>query len=183
RQTAEHHHWQHAAERHALIHVQQRGVTDRERDRPFTHAACHNWQNDKEENLERLKTERQTNAHPDNHADNFTAQHREEDAQEALNQHRAVHAHDAADNDAAYVEIENVGGFVKLRRGFHHHVRQQAIIDQRGRDEGGANRRRAELADNRQAFAKLTAGKAEEGQRRHHHHNVARQFSAQTING
>ena len=183
RQTAEHHHRQHASERNALVHMQQGGIADGKRDRPFSYAARHNRQNDEEEDLERLKTQRQADAHPHQHADDFAAQHREEDAQEALNQHRAVHAHDAADNNAADIEVENVGGFVELGGGLDHHVRQQAIIDQRGRDKGGANRRRAELADNRQAFAKLTAGKAEEGQRRHHHHDIARQFSAQAING
>ncbi|SAJ26225.1 Uncharacterised protein [Enterobacter cloacae] len=182
RQAAEHHHRQHAAERHALIHMQQGGIADRERDRPFPDAARHDRQNDKEEDLERLEAQRQPNTHADNHADDFTAQHREEDAQEALDQHGAVHTHDAADDNAADIEVENIGGFIEFGRGLNHHVRQQAVIDQRGRDKGGANCRRTELADNRQAFAEFTAGKAEEGQRGHHDHNVARQFSAQAIN-
>ena len=181
-QTAEHHHRQHAAERYALVHVQQGGITDGKRNCAFPDTARHNGQNDKEEDLERLQAQRETNAHPHQHADDFTAQHREEDAQEALNQHRAVHAHDAADDNAADVEIENIGGFIELSGGLDHHIRQQAVIDQRGRDKGCANRRRTELADNRQALAKLTAGKAEEGQGRYHHHDVARQLSAQTIN-
>ncbi len=46
-------------------------------------AARHDRQNDKEEDLERLEAQRQPNTHADNHADDFTAQHREEDAQEA----------------------------------------------------------------------------------------------------
>ena len=41
---------------------------------------------------------------------------------------------------------------------------------------------RAELDSAKEEFAKLTAGKAEEGQGRYHHHDVARQLSAQTIN-
>ena len=183
RQAAEHNHRQNATERHALVHMQQGGIADGERDRPFPNTARHDRQNDKEEDLEWLKAQRYPYAHANNHADNFAAQHREEDAQEALNQHGAVHAHDAADNNAADIEVENVGGFVELRGGLHHHIRQQTVIDQCRRNKGGANRRRAEFTDNRQALAKLTAGKAEERERGDHHHDIAGQFAAEAING
>ncbi|MNS47433.1 hypothetical protein D3C72_799610 [compost metagenome] len=163
--------------------MQQRGVADGEWNCPFADPARHDRQNNKEEDLERLKAERHADAHPDDHADDFAAQHREENAQEALNQHGPVHAHDAADNDAADVEIENVGRFVELGGGLDHHVRQQAVIDHRRRNKGGANRRSTEFADNRQTFAELTAGKTEERQSCDHHHDIARQFSAQTVNG
>ncbi|MNL49788.1 hypothetical protein D3C87_1727460 [compost metagenome] len=65
--------------------MQQRGISDRERNSALTNATGHNRQNDKEEDLEGFKTERHAHAHSDNHADDFTAQHREENAQEALN--------------------------------------------------------------------------------------------------
>lgn len=54
-------------------------------------------------------------------------------------------------------------------------------MDQRGRNKGGANRRRAKLTKYRQALAELAAGKTEEGQRRHHHHDIARQLAAKAV--
>ncbi|SQC48327.1 Uncharacterised protein [Klebsiella pneumoniae] len=96
------------------------------------------------------------------HADHFAAQHREEDLQKALNQRGAVHTHDAADNDAADIEIEDVSGFIEFGRGFNNHVRQQTIVDQRGRNKGGADRRRTEFPQHREAFTKLAAGEAKE---------------------
>ena len=40
-EAAQHHHRQDASQRHALIHMQQRRIADRQRDRPFAHAARH----------------------------------------------------------------------------------------------------------------------------------------------
>ncbi|CCK15930.1 hypothetical protein BN136_1940 [Cronobacter universalis NCTC 9529] len=182
-EAAEHHDRQHAAQRHALIHMQQRRVADGERDRPFTHAARHDRQDQEEEDLERLHAQRDADAHPHQHADDFAAQHREENTQKALDQRGAVHAHDAADDNAADVEIENVGGFIEFGGGFHDYIRQPAVIDQRGRNEGGANRRRAHFADHRQALAELAAGEAEEREGGDHHHDIARQLAAETVNG
>ncbi|CCJ86159.1 hypothetical protein BN133_2536 [Cronobacter dublinensis 582] len=182
-EAAEHNDRQHAAQRHALIHMQQRRVTDGKRDSPFAHAARHDRQDQEEENLERLHAERDTDAHAHQHADDFTAQHREENTQKPLDKRGAVHAHDAADDNAADVEIENVGGFVEFGGGLHDNIRQPAVIDQRGRNESGANRRRAHFPDDRQAFAELAAGEAEERQRRDHHHDVARQLAAEAVNG
>lgn len=86
-------------------------------------------------------------------------QHREENTHETLDQHLRS-AHDAAHDDATNVEIQNVGAFIELGGGFHHDIRQQAVIDQRGRNERGANRCRAHLADERKTFAEFAAGES-----------------------
>ena len=181
RQAAQHHHRQHASQRNALIHMHQRRIANRQRDRPLAHAAGHNRQHDKEEDLERIHPQQTANSHADQHTDNFAAQHRQEDLQEPLNQRGAVHAHNAANDNAADVEIKNIGRFIEFGGGFNHHIRQQAVMDQRGRNKGGANRRRAKLTKYRQALAELAAGKTEEGQRRHHYHDIARQLAAKAV--
>ena len=183
RQAAEHHHRQHPAQGHPLLHMHQRGIAHRQRDRPFPHAPGHDRQHDKEEHLKRLHAQQRANADAHQHADHLAAQHWEEDLQEALNQGGAVHTHDAADDNAADIEIEDVGGFIEFGGGFHDHVRQQTVMDQRGRNKSGADRRRAEFPQHRQAFTKLAAGEAKESQSGHHHHDIARQFTAKAIEG
>ena len=54
-------------------------------------------------------------------------------------------------------------------------------MHQRGRNEGGADRRRAHFADQRQALAEFAAGETEERQGGHHHHDIARQFAFQAV--
>ncbi|CAH0299980.1 hypothetical protein SRABI106_03747 [Rahnella aquatilis] len=180
-QTPQHHDRQNATQRYALIHMQDGCITDGKWNRSFTDATGHNRQDQEEENLERFHAQRQTNAHPDQHADHFATQHREENTHETLDQHFAIHAHDAAHDDATNVEIQNVGAFIELGGGFHHDIRQQAVIDQCGRNERGANRCRAHLADERKTFAEFAAGESKECQRGDHDHDVARQFAVETI--
>ena len=81
------------------------------------------------------------------------------------------------------IEIEDVSGFIEFGRGFNNHVRQQTIVDQRGRNKGGADRRRTEFPQHREAFTKLAAGEAKESQGGHHHHDIARQFAAKAVEG
>ena len=56
-------------------------------------------------------------------------------------------------------------------------------MDQRGRNKSGADRRRAEFSQHRQALTKLAAGEAKESQGGHHHHDIARQFTAKAVEG
>ena len=161
--------------------MHQRGVANRQRNRPLADAAGLDWQDDKEQPLKRLQPQGGTDADADHHADDFAAQHREENPQKALNQRGAVHAHNAADDNAADIKVKNVGRLIEFGGRLHHHLRQQAVMHQRRRDEGRADGRRAELAEYRQAFTEFAAGKAEKGQRRHHHDDIARQLAAQAV--
>ncbi len=77
RQAAEHHHRQYPAQGHALLHMHQRSVAHRQRDRPFAYATSHDRQHDKEEHLERLHTQQRADADAHQHANHFATQHRE----------------------------------------------------------------------------------------------------------
>ncbi|MOA19515.1 hypothetical protein D3C78_1399040 [compost metagenome] len=154
--------------------MQNRRVPHRQRDRAFTDATGHDRQNQEEEDLERLQPQRHAHRHSYQHADNLTAQHRRENAQKALDQHLTVHAHNAANDNAADVEVQNIGRLIEFGGRFHHHVRQQAVMHQRRRNKGGADRRCPHFADQRQAFAKLAAGKTKERQCGNHDHDIAR---------
>lgn len=75
----------------------------------------HDGQDEEEEGLERRETQGVTDAHTDQHAGDLTAEHREKDTHKPLDQGATIHAHNAADDNAADIEIKNIAAFKKLR--------------------------------------------------------------------
>src|SRR4051794_5737972 len=80
---------------------------------------------------------------------------RHEDLQEALDQDLPVHAQDAADDDRRDEQVEEVRDLREVGRDLHDRLGQHLVVNQRRGDEGGADRRPADVAQDRQPLADL----------------------------
>jgi hypothetical protein len=78
------------------------------------------------------------------------------------------------DDDAGNEQIEKVGVLGELRHRGQDRGRQQMMEGQIRRDEGGKDRRRPDVADDRDALAQFGAGKAAHREQHDRHQNIGR---------
>ena len=89
---------------------------------------------------------------------------RDEDLEEALDQHPPVHAQDAADDDRSDVEIKEIGELGEVDDRLLNLRREELVVGERRRNEGREDRAGPDAAQDRQSLADLGAGEAAEDQ-------------------
>jgi hypothetical protein len=165
REAAEHHRRQHLGEDVALGLIEDLRITDRERNGALAHPARHDRDHDEEEAVIGAEPEQRADRGADRRGGERTDRERHENLHEALDQDLAVHAQNAADDDASDEQIEEVGVFGELDDRLFNLRRQQLIISERRGHESRENRRRSDIAQHREPLADLGAGEAA-----HHQH-------------
>ncbi|GJD76721.1 hypothetical protein CFIICLFH_4980 [Methylobacterium goesingense] len=164
REAAQHHRRQHLGEDVALRNAEDAAVADGERDRALADAAGHDRHHDEEEGVVGAEAEERAHQGADAARRQGAEAEGDEDLEEALDQYRPVHPQDAADDDGRDVEVEKVGELGEVRDRLDDRTRDQRVVDQRRGDEGGEDRPRPDLAQDRQALADLRAGEAPQHQ-------------------
>ena len=121
----------------------------------------------------RAEAERGADRRADDRGRDRAGRERDEDLHEALDQHAAIHAQDAADDDRRDEQVQEVGRLREFDREVQHRLRQHVVVRERRRHEGREDRGRADVAQERQALAQFRAGEAEEREHRDRHRDLA----------
>ena len=121
----------------------------------------------------RAKPEQRADKRADDAGRDGADSERHEDLQEALHQDLAIHAEDAADDDAGDEEIKEIRVLGEFDDGLFDLRRQQLVVGQRGWNEGRKDRRGADVAQHRRALADFRAGKTADHQNGDHDRDFA----------
>jgi hypothetical protein len=159
-QAAQHDRRQHLGEQLALRLMHELHVADRERDGPFAHPARHDRHHDEEEGVEDPEAEQRPDAGADDGRDDGSERQGQEDLEEALDQHGAVHPEDAADDDRRDEQIEEVAEVGELGDRVKDLLGQQMVKREERGDEGREDRGRPDVPRDGEPLAELGAGEA-----------------------
>ena len=145
-QAAEHDRRQDLRENIALRLMQDFRIADRQRYGSFADTAGHDRDDDKKEGVVGAETHQDADGGSDQARGDRTRGERHEDFQKALHQHSAIHAQNAANDDAGNEQVEKIRIFRELDDRLLDLRRQELIIGKRRgnecrKDRSGANPR------------------------------------------
>jgi hypothetical protein len=171
-EAPEHDGRQHAGELLALFKMQNLRVTHGERNRPLTHSAAHDRNDDVEEGIARTEAQQRAYTGSDQCRRHGSGRQRHKDLQKTTDQHGAIHAENRAHDDAGDEEVEEVGVLGKIRDRLHDHRRNPSVKGEERRDEGREDRGAADVLHEGNALADFRADKATHGQHGEHRTHV-----------
>ena len=159
-EAAEHHRRQNLRKDLALRHAGQGRIADRQRNGALADAAGHDRHDDIEEGVIAAETQCGADQGSDDGCRDRSDGQRNEDLQEATDQHVAVHAENTADDDGGDKDVEEVGRLGEFDDRAFDLRRYQVVVNQSRRNEGRKNRSGTDIAQDRNPFPYFGAGEA-----------------------
>jgi hypothetical protein len=182
-QAAEHHRRQDLRDQSARALVEDLPVAGRKRERALSDAARHDRDDNIEEGMLHAQPEGGTHERAHDRRQDRAGRHGHEDLEEPLDQDPPIHAQDAADDDGRDEQIEELRGIGEIGHRLHDFGRQPVLGHEERGDEGGEDRRRAQMAQHRHVLAEFAAGEAEQAHDADHHADLRRELARHGVIG